>query len=360
MNLNVIHLVSNPVWGGGERYVLDLCKTLRQHGHSVAVVTRGKEAVDSRFKAEGFEPGRLRLGGVFDFLSPVMLAKVFNRLQGPVTVHVHNFKDAATALRARKLSRIPGNVHIVATRHLVKAAKTSRSAQNLYNSLDAIVFVSQTALDGFLSSSPTVDASRLHVVANAIPAPRTTPLSKPADELRLVFAGRLSPEKGLENLLDAFAGMTADAVLHISGTGRGQYVQSLVRRMRSLGIENRVVFHGHLADPLPLMASADIAVAPSQAVESFGLSVLEFMHLGVPVVSTCYGGPSEIITDGHDGLLVDCTDTRALHTALNRLAGDIAMRRRMGANAAATAAGRFSYDTFYNSITAIYDSLETH
>ena len=45
--MNVVHLVSNKVWGGGEQYVLDLCRRLEADGHSVAVITRGREAVDT-------------------------------------------------------------------------------------------------------------------------------------------------------------------------------------------------------------------------------------------------------------------------------------------------------------------------
>ena len=51
--MNIIHLVSNKVWGGGERYVLDLCRYMSAQGHSVAVVSRGIGAVDAPFRAAG-------------------------------------------------------------------------------------------------------------------------------------------------------------------------------------------------------------------------------------------------------------------------------------------------------------------
>lgn len=360
MSVNVIHLISNPVWGGGERYALDLCKSLREHGNSVAVITRGKAAVDEPFKAAGFEPGHLPLGGIFDFVSPVLLAKVFNRINAPVTVHVHNFKDAATAIRAKNLCRTPSAVRIIATRHLVKAAKTGRSSQSLYNALDAIVFVSKTALDAFMSTSPQVDTAKLHVIPNAIVPFEARTEAKNEGELRLVFAGRLTPEKGIEKLMEAFACLPENAVLHIAGTGRGGYVQSLAKYGGHLGIDSRIVWHGHVADPHPLMASADIGVVPSQAIESFGLTVLEFMHCGVPVVTTSYGGPAEIITNGVDGLVADCTDSKELGRSLMTLAGDAALRRDMGDKAAQTARTRFAYSNFYSSITALYGPSDTH
>ena len=122
--MNIIHLVSNKVWGGGERYVLDLCRYMSAQGHSVAVVSRGIGAVDAPFRAAGFTPGRLPLGGLFDFISPVRLARVLDRVEAPAVVHVHNFKDARTALRARRLMADGSKVRVVITRHLVRPAKT--------------------------------------------------------------------------------------------------------------------------------------------------------------------------------------------------------------------------------------------
>ncbi len=57
--MNIIHLVSNKVWGGGEQYVLDLCCRLEADGNSVAVITRGIDAVDKPFAKAGFTPGHL-------------------------------------------------------------------------------------------------------------------------------------------------------------------------------------------------------------------------------------------------------------------------------------------------------------
>ena len=64
--MNIVHLISNKVWGGGERYVLDLCRRSEADGHSVAVLTRGREAVDKPFRDAGFTPGHLPLRGALD------------------------------------------------------------------------------------------------------------------------------------------------------------------------------------------------------------------------------------------------------------------------------------------------------
>lgn len=113
-------------------------------------------------------------------------------------MHVHNFKDAIVATRARALS---GNskVRIVLTRHLVKAGRTSSMYRDLYSRLDAVIFVSDLARKEFLSSNPPIDREKLHVVHNSIASPRATSL--PEDIARtdvpvIMHHGRISPEKG--------------------------------------------------------------------------------------------------------------------------------------------------------------------
>ncbi len=350
--LNIIHLVSNPVWGGGERYVLDLCKALRADGHSVAVITRGKQAVDARFAEAGFTPGKLPLHGRLDLISPLVLARVLNRIDGAIIVHAHNFKDADTAVRARRLMRDGSKVRVVVTRHLVKAASTGSYARDLYNSIDHIIFVSQAARNGFMSSAPKVDASRLHVVHNAVALPAAAVPSAKGDTIKLCFAGRLDPEKGVDTLLKAFAA-TSGTTLTIAGTGRARYVGELMQLTSRLGISDRVEYPGYLADVAPLYAASHIGVIPSVVAEAFPLTALEMMAHGLPVVASDAGGLRETVIDGVTGFLVPPGDEHALAARINELVTDPALRTRM-AEAARQRAAEFTYDRFYKAITDIY------
>lgn len=361
--MNVVHLVSNPVWGGGERYVLDLARAQRADGHNVCVLTRRKPAVASRFADEGLLGGNLRLGGVWDVVSPVRLARRLDRLAagGALTVvHVHNFKDAYTALAARRLARDPSAVRVVCTRHLVKAARTSASALRTLRGLDAIIFVSRVARDAFLSSGPDIDRSRLHVVHNAItvpPAPGNGP--RPADgPVRLIFAGRITPEKGLDVLVRALAEIRdLDWRLEVCGTGASRDVMPVVRLARGLDVDSRIDWRGFVPDVLARMAAADVAVAPSVARESFGLVLLEAFSQGLPVVTTDNGAQPELMTDGVEGLLVPPSDHIALARALRKIISDSDTRRRMAAEAAGAYASRFCFDTFYRRINDVYTSI---
>ena len=358
--MNIVHLVSNKAWGGGERYVLDLCRRCTAEGHSVAVVTRRCEAVDKPFEAAGFTPGHLPLRGAIDFLSPMTLARVLNRMDAPIVLHAHNFKDAYTAVRARRLMKEPGKVRVVVTRHLVKAAKNSSMERDLYRQLDDIIFVSEAARKEFIAGRPGCDEAKLHVVHNSIMPPEPAP--KPSSDIvNVLYIGRISPEKGVHIIIEAMAKLTDMPVrLTVGGVGTAKTVLPLIEKCRRLGIDDRVEWPGHIDDIYTAVSAADIGVLPTTVPESFGLAVLEFMSQGVPPISSKAGGPTEIITDGTDGLLVRPGDPDSLAAAIRLLAADSSLRAKMGQAARETFENRFGYDRFYNEIMAIYEGAHRH
>lgn len=358
--MNVIHLVSNKTWGGGERYALDLCKALRSEGYNVTALTRNSPAVRDVFGAEGLLGGTLALGGAFDIISPLSLSRRLNRLEGPTVIHVHNFKDARTALSARKLAKNPADIRVVCTRHLVKAAKTDRSHLALYNDLDAIIFVSNLARDEFMSTSPDVDKRKIHVVYNGSVAPAHTHMSAaPGEPVKLIFAARITPEKGLGVLIDALDKLQdLDWHLTVCGTGRSTDVMPIVRKSRALGLAARIDWPGHVDNVADDFYQWDIMTAPSLVRESFGLTIIEAMSAEVPAVTTDNGAQTEIITDGHDGLLVTPDNPEALADALRKLISDPGLRLNMGKNARNTWQEKFSFARFFNQITQIYHDKE--
>lgn len=356
--MNIIHLVSNKSWGGGERYALDLCRASQSDGHSVAVVTRGSQAVDSVFAEADFTPGHLPLRGALDMLSPMVLARVLNRMDAPIIIHCHNFKDAYTATRARRLMRQPENARVVVTRHLVKEARNSVMERELYRSIDAMVFVSEAAKTRFLEGKPGCDPARLHVVHNSIVAPEPLGQPKPDGPVNILFVGRLAPEKGVGLLLDAFAKISHLPVkLLIAGQGRGKDVQPLMFKTKALGIDSQVEWLGHVPDIYKEIGRAHIGVLPTLVPEAFGLVVLEFMSQGVPVVASAAGGPKEIITDGYDGYLFDPGNAGDLAEKLVKLVFDKSLREKMGVSAYRKFQSDFTYPVFYGKMAAIYNSL---
>lgn len=361
--MNIVHLVSNKVWGGGERYVLDLARAQRADGHCVDVFTRRYQAVATPFAADGLHRGYLHLGGVIDVMTPIRLSKHIRQLEGPVYIHTHNFKDAYTALAARRLCDRK-DIYVVTTRHLVRPAKTDKSHLRTLTALDAVIFVSQFARDRFCSTLPAgFDRSRLHTILNAAAAPYPLPYpeKEAVNQPRLVYAGRLAPEKGVDVLLEAMA-LIADRPwqLDIIGCGLPRDEVALEKQAAALGIADRVNFRGHRPDVFAELAGADIAVLPSRVPEACLLTVQEAYACGVPVVTTDNGAQPETVDDGVTGLLVEPESPRSLADAIARLLDDQALRRSMGEAGRRKFTEELSYAKFYESIMTVYHGCAHH
>jgi glycosyltransferase involved in cell wall biosynthesis len=172
---------------------------------------------------------------------------------------------------------------------------------------------------------------------------------------RFVLAlGRVVAKKGFDLLIDAFAEIAAaypDVGLVIGGDGAAR--AGLVEQARSLGLSDRIALPGSLsrAQVTWAMQNAGMFVLPSR-IEPFGIVVLEALQARLPVVVSSRGGAGEIIRDGHEGLVVDPFDRKALAGTMARVLDDQALARRL------SQAGRLRVADFaWERITAQYVAL---
>lgn len=356
--MKILHLVRNKVWGGGERYVLDLALGAQAAGHDVLVATRGIEEVDRRYKEAGLVTAIMPLGGLFDYKSPSQIAQWANTGEdGNAMVHVHTFKDVDLVRRARRML-LPGrSIKLVCTRHLVKPGGTGWIWRRRYAAINVLVMVSDLARRVFESTNPPLDPARtlLTVVHNGVDAPGPTKAPFSDGKVNILYCGRLHPEKGPEILLEAFAKLNRpDVTLSVAGTGDTAYVDALKEKASSLGIGDRVKWLGFVDDIYGCISGADICVAPTVAPESFGLSIVEYMSQGRPVVTTDNGAQPEIIAPGVDGILVKPGDPAALADALDKLLSDRERAKAMGTEARKTYLTRFTASSFTNQIMKLY------
>jgi glycosyltransferase involved in cell wall biosynthesis len=161
---------------------------------------------------------------------------------------------------------------------------------------------------------------------------------------RVVFcSGRAQAYKGIQVVVEAAALLARAGVRDVAFAycGDGPFAGEL--RARAAGLPH---FHflGRRGDVPRLLPSASAAVVPSLWAEAFGLSVVEAMAAGVPLVATRTGGIPELVEPGRTGLLVPPGDAPALALALRRLLDDPALGVRMGARARAVARDRFGLD----------------
>ncbi len=356
----ILQIFASAGWGGGERYVLDLATEQIARGERVTFVSRREPLIERAVRGLGDGYHVLPLKGAIDWWSAVRLAFIVRRMR-PDVIHVHNFKDAFTAVRANSMAGSPAAV--VLSRHQVKPGKNDGLHRRLYSRLDKMVFVSRLAQEKFLSSGVELPEGKACVVYNSIRLPERIEEGEnlraryglAADTPLVVFTGRLVPEKGADVLIEAMAAIPGAACV-VVGSGDEEYVRGLHALAAQHGVDDRVFFHGYCSDVFPLVVQADVGVVPSRFREPFGLSVIEFMALGKPVVTTDNGGQKEYMHDGEDGLLVPPEDASALAGAVGRLLADGQLRRRIGENAARTFRETLSYDVFYRRMKDVYDA----
>lgn len=201
---------------------------------------------------------------------------------------------------------------------------------------------------------------------------------------RILFVGRISPEKGLHVLLEAFreiAERCPEAQLDIVGPRAalplafiyklsddpkvsglaafcgGDYLADLRKRLTP-ELMKRVSFSGVLAHSAlaERYAAADLYVQPSFT-ETFGVPIAEAMAAGVPVVATRVGGMPEAVEDGRTGRLVEPDDAGALAEAVVDLLSDEGRRRSMGEAARRRAVERFSWEQITRNVWDLYQGV---
>ncbi|MEM9555764.1 MAG: glycosyltransferase [Acidobacteriota bacterium] len=175
--------------------------------------------------------------------------------------------------------------------------------------------------------------------------------------------GRFHGPKGLVHLIDAFARLVArrddDSSPHAAQlvlAGDGPDAERLRHRVTGHRLDHRVRFLGYLEDPSALYPALDVYALPSLA-EGSPNALLEAMGSGCAAVASAVGGVPEALTDGEHGLLVPPADPDALATALERLLGDDALRRRLATAARRRVEDEFSLDVMARRHQELYSEL---
>lgn len=307
------------------------------------------------------------------------------RAHGVDLVHVINFSQFAPILRRIvPRARIVLNMVCEWLSQLERSLVTPRLA-----CVDAVMGCSEH-ITKLVSGRFAESSLRYFTVGNGIDALDMRPIERHGnDSRRLLFVGRVSPEKGVHTLIEAmrsivdrFPDATLDVVggrsqlprgylVDISGDplvreltrfyhgeDRGAYARALDRMVADNALQDNVAFH----DAVPyhavsnFYARANVVVNPSLS-ESFGRSLIEAMAFGLPVVATAVGGMPEIVTHEREGLLVEAERPAALAGALLDLLERPERAAEMGRAGRKTVEERFTWDRIAADALAVYDDL---
>jgi glycosyltransferase involved in cell wall biosynthesis len=183
------------------------------------------------------------------------------------------------------------------------------------------------------------------------------------DELIISYAGRLEKFKGVEYLISAMPDILnfrPDASLTIAG--EGSYKNELMELVKSLALQNKVSFVGHLnqADMYKFYKNSSIFVLPSTWPETFGKAGVEAMSVGRPVIATNVGGVSDWLINNLNGALVEPGDSQQISDAVVKILKNDQIYKNY-CNAARTSAKNFSVEKLvYNYGKLFNEIVESH
>jgi glycosyltransferase involved in cell wall biosynthesis len=322
--------------GGYELQCAGAVAHLRAHGHEVRVLTSARAGGAADPEDSGVHRDLVRF--------PAVPAEVtaFEALRGELANaaalarHLRSFRpdviswwrlgELSMSLPARAAEAGVPAVGMVCDPWMVEGPRRDPWARRNGTRADPLAarwqFVSRALRDQVGGSGDVVPAG---IELDALP------LAPPMQwRGRLLYAGRMSPLKGVDVAVRALA-LLPSCTLSLVGDGDAAYVAELRELAGRLGVAGRVTFAP--ARPPEAMAAvyaaADAVLFPVRWAEPWGLVPLEAMAVGRPVVATGTGGSGEYLRDGANALLSAPDDAAALAAAVDRLAGDADLRERL-------------------------------
>ena len=372
--------------GGTEMHTWALSRALVAGGYEVTVCVyfeydRGMvEAI--RCAGAAVRLLGLRRSGIrWDLPAMWHLARAFAAVVGevhPHFVHVQYMTPGVVPLLTARLLGVPrvlATIHVPASEYGRRRWWPRILAERL---CDAFLCVSRCVEDSFFGNSTLFEPLLLRRGRKHFTLWNCVDLEE-VDRLRARSGGpqmreslgltgckvigmvsRLSPEKGAHHLLAAMAELVARVpTVKLLIIGDGPQRESLREQAAELDIERHIVWTGRLlhGEAMVHLAFADVVVVPSQCDEGFGLSAIEAMAFGKPVVASNAGGLREVVSDGQDGMLAPVGNPGELANAIVTILTDDALRDRMGRAARKNVEERFSLERFAERHRQLYGEL---
>jgi glycosyltransferase involved in cell wall biosynthesis len=337
------------MWGGGERYALELARHVARHAPT-RLVTFGKRARRARLGELEIHvlPARARYRS--HEVNPVSELLPLELLYGEV-LHAHHYHSVVTNACVIQ-GRLAGK-RVFVTDHN-SGGRNFASKLRLHRWVNGLLAVSEFAAARF----PEM-AGRTRTVYAGVDQSVFRPGSDGDRDGDVLFVGRLHRFKGVDVLIRALG---PDMRLDVYGP---TYDRSYMGVLHEVAEGRSVAFHSPPSSPGLVAAyqRARVAVLPSipvtvngqrHSAEFLPLVLLEAFACGTPVVATAVGGIPEVVVHGENGLIVPPDDPVALHDAIQEIRSSRRLRRRMSDAAVQTVRERFTWSAVAERCLAAY------
>lgn len=338
--MRVLHVICTDAFAGVERYVATLAATQRVAGKTVVIV--GGDPL-----VMGAAIGHLDVKHIAE-RTVLGAARAINAVPDVDVIHVHMTAAELASTFAYRAWRVP----VVATRHF--AARRGKTwAGRVIAPLVERRIRATISVSGYVAENIGTPSTIIH------PGVPDRPDGALADqrEASVLIAQRLEPEKRTDLGVEAFARSgLASRGWRLDVAGDGAERRALERLVRELGVVQSVRFLGQRGDIEFLLSSAGILLAPRMD-EAFGLSVVEAMAAGLPVVAARAGGHLETVGTAEEACLFLPGDADEAARMLAELAADLARRDAYGLALQETQRTNFTLEAQERATDAVYRSV---
>lgn len=357
-------VISSLGRGGAERVAVDLCGFLAESGRDVSVLTLSGDDSDAydlpvsvcrrrieirRAAKSGFQSVRFTFNHLMEMRRSILALKPDVVLSFIEQTNIRTLLSlAGTGIPVLISERTHPGHHAMSRSWVVLRRMVYRLA-------DAVIVQSASVAAWFRKSVPV---RRLVTIPNAIRDPTFAGGQRyRSNEPIILGIGRLGHEKGHDLLLRAFAkAKLSDDGWRLVILGEGEQREALSKLSADLGVSRSVEMPGHVRNVADWILRSSIFALPSRY-EGFPNALLEAMQLGTACVSfDCPSGPSDLIEDGRNGVLVPPQDVDALSENLRKLARDEPLRQQL-ARESVKVAEIFSRDRVYGLWMETLDSV---
>lgn len=368
--INVLHLINYPGKGGAERYILSLIEKLNNKGCRFYIAYSEKGPMIKQARDMGVKTFNIPMKNPYDLKAAVRLKALCRELHIDV-VHTHFLRENYVSI----FSKLIGNrVVLINTNHLLndKSVSVKRVNKLLTCWDDRIIAVSNAVKDRLVSEG--VNPFIIQVIHNGVDMRywKGRPgfnirkeLGIEKEDFVVTSVARFSHEKGhifLMEVIKEFKKIISSEDVKMPVrikfvlVGEGEMFDECKTLSKIFGIYEDIVFTGFRSDVKSILLESDLYISHSES-EALGLPILEALAVGLPVVATNAGGPSEIINEQNRcGIIVDYGDVEGFAKAIIKLATNEEFYTMCKANTTSTILDKFNLD---NTVWETYNLYKT-
>ncbi|MCI0448633.1 MAG: glycosyltransferase family 4 protein [Chlorobi bacterium] len=354
-------------WGGLEMAGVESAVKLSKQGHEVLLVCRVNSKLESEAKLNSLKTLPVFSKDIMLVSSIIKLKKIIKEFK-PDVIHTHLSHDLWVIVPA--LSLTGSNAKLFLTKHMASGVKKKDLFHKfLYKRVNKIFAVSNYIKESVLNTCPAAEENVI-LLPDGIDLQKFNPalynksqIKKqnrlPEDRMIIGIIGRMTPGKGHEEFLNAakiinenYSDKVFFLVVGSASFGEDDYETKIRNLAEELNLAN-ILFTGYRKDTPEMLSVMDILAFPSHN-ESFGITLLEAMAMGVPPAASGNAGVLDIVINNETGLLVEPKNSVELAGAIIKLINDEELRKKFAKAARNRAEQEFDFNIIINRLIENY------